>query len=232
MLPSESVRQALEARGLILRNRFGSVAIIKPIEIEGNSLPYYLTSHMEDLQGQGGIDSDCPMIEWSSREDQICLSHWAYVPGPGPGDFDSLFESEGKAIEFIVSYFFGDNLYFSSKATDQMHRRDSYNLEEVSDIINEVLRMSREKFGDREFSWERGTYYRLPVERFWMERAEPEFPEMIGETGFMGYTMMMLRRKVNTGRRLTAKDVSTVADIFRHLSLEMMKAEADPSKGE
>lgn len=233
MLPSDSMRKKLEAKGLVLRNRFGSVAIMKPMEITGNSLPDYQSSHMQDIHGQGGIASDCPMIEWSSRKERIRLSHWAYVPGPGPGDFEEEFDTEEDAVDFILSYFFGDNPFFQAKVVDQMHRRESYNLEEVAAITDEVLRLAKELFGDKEFTWDRGSYYRLPVDQFWIlepePEPEPEFPSLTGETGFMGYTLMMLRRKVHEGRRLTAKEVSTVADIFRHISLVMKQVEETES---
>jgi len=37
------------------------------------------------------------------------------VPGPGSGDFELAFTEEEKAMEYILSYYFGENSYFEAR---------------------------------------------------------------------------------------------------------------------
>jgi hypothetical protein len=49
------------------------------------------------------------------EDTHFLLRCWESVPGPFPGDFEKIFESEPELIDFIESYYFGQNEYFQIK---------------------------------------------------------------------------------------------------------------------
>ncbi|WP_299675773.1 hypothetical protein [uncultured Tenacibaculum sp.] len=126
MLSKNNIEK-LEAQGLHLTCNHKRCFIIKKPEILGNSIPNYSTIPAIILDNDGKtkseISSDCPalMLWFLKNQYQLVCSNW--VPGPGPGDFSLDFENEEAVVDFIESYYFGDNTYFKELLEYELNKR-------------------------------------------------------------------------------------------------------------
>ena len=71
------------------------------------------------------IISDCPtMVLWYEKK-QYQLVCWDWIPGTGPGDFELNFKDEDSVVDFIESYYFGENEYFKKRLEYVLNKNKS-----------------------------------------------------------------------------------------------------------
>ncbi|UOK42187.1 MULTISPECIES: hypothetical protein [Flavobacterium] len=109
----------LEELGIIVWESEKRCMLLKKTGIGGNNLPNYKSIPTVSLNEKGEtieeLTSDCPVMNLWYNEDRFLLSCWSWVPGPGPGDFEKEFTSQDELVEFIISYYFGNNEYFDAR---------------------------------------------------------------------------------------------------------------------
>ena len=88
-----------------------------------NSIPFVLVD--KNFKTQSEIFSDCPSMTLWLEVDSYRLICWDWTPGPGPGDFELNFKDENSAIEFVESYYFGENEYFEKRLEYEMNKNSS-----------------------------------------------------------------------------------------------------------
>ncbi len=105
------------------------IVIVKPLDVIGNTIPNYqytaISSLNEQLEVINEVVSDCPKMACCFGTEQITLSVWDWVPGPGPGDFELDFEDMKQVIPFIRSYFFENNLYFEQRKNHHLNENQN-----------------------------------------------------------------------------------------------------------
>lgn len=109
-LQSNSVRVFIYPDMLLLSKKPGT---------EGNVLPGYKSSPVvvtdEKMNVIENVYSDCPHVSVRLNNNNFIVSVWDWVPGPGPGDFETVFTKEDAAMEEVKSYFFGNNSNFKKR---------------------------------------------------------------------------------------------------------------------
>jgi len=100
---------------------------LKKIGIIGNSLPNYTSIPLVMMNKDGETESetisDCPTMMLWFEKNQYQLVCWEWVPGPGPGDFELNFKDENSVIDFIESYYFGENEYFKKRLEYELNKK-------------------------------------------------------------------------------------------------------------
>ena len=43
------------------------------------------------------------------------FTHWEFCPGPGPGDFEVVFQTIEEVVEDVLKYYFGQHEEFEKK---------------------------------------------------------------------------------------------------------------------
>lgn len=85
----------------------------------GNVLPGYKSSPVivadEKMNVLENVYSDCPHVSVRHEDNKYIVSVWDWVPGPGPGDFETAFTNEDAAMDEVKSYFFGNNQNFKKR---------------------------------------------------------------------------------------------------------------------
>ena len=123
---SQKNKNILIGKGLPLVGEEHDFILVKEIGIEGNQIPNYFSMSIlqfdKDLEIQNELISDCPIMDVKCSSESIILSCWEWIPGPGPGDFELAFTDEEKAMEFILSYYFGENSYFEARKSFEENR--------------------------------------------------------------------------------------------------------------
>jgi len=114
---SDEHKNRFEKAGVSIFENEHFLTFLKKMGTKGNKVPGYITSVISSVRGYNvesliEINSDCPLVRIEMFEDQFIVSVWNWVPGPGPGDFEKVFETEDEATNFAWSYFFGNNEYF------------------------------------------------------------------------------------------------------------------------
>jgi hypothetical protein len=167
-------KSKLESKGLCL---FGGASmhsarytVFKPKEVAGNSIrdwesiPIITGWDSRSRVTEEYISNSPPLTLWWHGKDpwEVSLNQW--VPGPGPGDFREEFESQEHAVEFILSYYFGENKYFREALNDINLRRNALRKEEMKRIFDAVLDSIEECFPQVEIDFETDLYKKVPIE--------------------------------------------------------------------
>jgi hypothetical protein len=109
----------LEKKGLSLFVSNNWCSFLKEIGKPGNSIPNWTSIPIVEINQDAKVTketvSDCPLMSLSYEEGIYRLRCWEWVPGPGPGDFELIFDNESAAFDFVESYYFGNNPYFQLK---------------------------------------------------------------------------------------------------------------------
>jgi hypothetical protein len=114
---SFQLTQQLLTKGLVIFGRDQSITIHKPAGVGGNNIPGWksipvITKISDDWDNTVEYRSDSPLLHLRFDQNRFFVHHHNWIPGPGPGDFSLDFETEQQAIDFIISYYFGENKYF------------------------------------------------------------------------------------------------------------------------
>jgi hypothetical protein len=117
---SETNKRKLQELGIGLHGNIETLLmLVKNVGATGNKLPNYIStsvrSYTDKLEIIEEFPTDCPVMGISFKDGEYHLSVWNWVPGPGPGDFEISFNHEEDAMNFILSYYFGDNPYFEER---------------------------------------------------------------------------------------------------------------------
>ncbi len=84
--------------------------IFKPNHVEGN----YIEGYEEKLFGSKGDELELittlnsPVSNLYSHGGKWFFMVWKYAPGPGPGDFDTEYDTVDDCLADIINYYFGD----------------------------------------------------------------------------------------------------------------------------
>ena len=127
---SKKSEETLIANGIIIRIRAdGIYDLCKKPNIQGNSIPNWTSYPLQLLDENENvieeIHSDCPKITIVYKNGIYRLLHWDWEPGPGPGDFDLEFKAESEAMEFIQTYYFGQNDFFDKRLEYELRKQSA-----------------------------------------------------------------------------------------------------------
>ncbi len=116
MILKDNYRKKLVEKGLTLLESSKRCIFVKKKGIAGNFIPNWegIPITKADENGED-INYDCPILTAWLIDDEYELICWEWTPGPGPGDFRIKYKDQESLIEFVESYFFGDNKYFEEK---------------------------------------------------------------------------------------------------------------------
>jgi len=117
-------KDRLEIKGLTVWDSDDRYLVSKKAGVGGNSIPGFREIPVVNVEtGEETYpNTDCPSIQMLINENEYTLVCWYWVPGPGPGDFEITFTSEDKAVEFLLSYYFGENKYFEARRLYEAER--------------------------------------------------------------------------------------------------------------
>lgn len=92
--------------------------ILKPAKAGGNALPGY-ESWFTNGTGEDEI-SDAPSVTvWFAKGAWAVEVH-EWVPGPGPGDFRHMFQTEEDVVQGVIFYFFGESPEFKEALDNRL----------------------------------------------------------------------------------------------------------------
>ncbi len=102
----------LRAAGLLVSEYFvpnhvmfpDGVIVCKPASVRGNCIPGYQASW-----GLDGTTVDAPDLKLHYNGAKWVVTSLDYVPGPGPGDFVTEWDTPEQAVADILSFFFVDS---------------------------------------------------------------------------------------------------------------------------
>lgn len=92
--------------------------IVKPAKAGGNVLP----GHESWFTNGAGEDemSDAPSVTvWFAEGTWFAEVH-EWVPGPGPGDFRHMFQTEEEVVRDVIFYFFDESPEFKEALDDRL----------------------------------------------------------------------------------------------------------------
>jgi hypothetical protein len=198
----------------------------------GNSIPYFKSIPIVKMNEQGEtveeIQSDCPMLTIWFEGDQFKLQCWDWVPGPGPGDFVLGFDDEETLMEFVDSYYFGDNEYFNQKERYALQSRDTINIKDIKSIFAKLMDKLEREFSQGEIEFgERGLFHKIPYDTWRIDKFQGENPTIEVNTGFLKNEIYQLRKKVDENQDFDFGDVNNVSDLLFELSL-LLKSKNNP----
>lgn len=120
---SQHIIDQLESKGLFLfrQDRFFRW-VAKPVGIPGNCIEGRIREpivEFEEVDGEFApkkeqFKTDAPALSILIEPNGFRVQVWNWVPGPGPGDFDTLVETEEEACALIINYFFEENEHFEA----------------------------------------------------------------------------------------------------------------------
>ena len=117
---SEAQEKRLREKGLYLsfyceghKGYPNGIRLFKPIEVQGNSCPGYESS-LVDFNDAGEmfdvVKTDAlPIVIGSTADDEWYVSNNQFCGGPGPGDFDNIFDTEIEAVDDVIKFYFGED---------------------------------------------------------------------------------------------------------------------------
>ncbi len=224
MIISETNQKILSEKGIVFVQR-ADLILYKEIGKAGNSIPNWKGRPLITLNKQfetiNEIYSDCPMLHLEKKADKYKLEHWSWVPGPGPGDFELEFDTESALIDFIDSYFFGENEYFEARKEYEHYSRDSINIAEVKSIFEACLDSLEKNFKQKEIDFFRRPFHKLPIEKFRSDSFLGEHPEIQVDLNFLTNEIRGLRKKIVKKQAYNAQDIRNVADLLMELSIQL-----------
>ncbi|MEO1628269.1 MAG: hypothetical protein AAFV25_24180, partial [Bacteroidota bacterium] len=177
---SKENQQYLEAKGLRFYPRSDeSYHLLKQIGAEGNSIPNFTSLPLTVLNEEGEtvkeVKSNCPGINLSRNDEGFRLMCWDWAPGPGPGDFDLRFDTEAATVDFLDSYYFGDNEYFEARKQYVLQSRNSINVKELELLFSKLLTTLKTEFSDEEIDFgKRSTFHKIPVDSWQIQEFQSE----------------------------------------------------------
>ncbi|MFK8010009.1 MAG: hypothetical protein AB8H03_26885 [Saprospiraceae bacterium] len=123
MLKEKNKNKLIEKGLLLLFDNEKRARILKN-NSQGNLIPNKIFGPIVEFDLNGNtvkeIFSNCPIMILRHEEESYRITCWSWVPGPGPGDFDLKFTNEDALIEFIESYYFGKNKYFTERLNHEL----------------------------------------------------------------------------------------------------------------
>ena len=129
---SQHTIDKLESKGLVL---FGKerdlIMVCKPITTIGNCIEWKITSPIVEFElndndlipKKNQFKTDAPVLGIFIEEKGFKVQVWQWVPGPGPGDFETFVTSEEEVYEHTINYFFEDNTYFEAYRNYEIKNR-------------------------------------------------------------------------------------------------------------
>lgn len=224
MLKKENVYK-LKSKGLIISgDGVNRMSIIKPKGIEGNFLPENNISKILISLEDEDLYSDCPIIQISKNENTFSAVCWDWTPGPGPGDFDLEFKTEEDLVKFLVNYYFEKNEYFEARKRYIIQSRNSLNITDLKNIFNKLLLQIEEKFDNSEITFpERGTFHKIPIEKWRITEFLEEKTTIETEIGFLNFEIQKLRKKIDDEIEFNQENFTFISDLINELSFTMKK---------
>ncbi|MDQ1097582.1 MULTISPECIES: hypothetical protein [Chryseobacterium] len=213
----------LKSKGLkISGNEKDRISVIKPKGLSGNYLPENSISKISIALEDEELYSDCPIIQIYKNENIFSAKCWDWVPGPGPGDFVIDFDSEDKLIQFLIHYYFENNVYFEARKRYVIQSRRSLNIVDLKNIFDQLLQQIENKFNKSEITFfNRGTFHKIPIEKWHITESEKDKMTVEAETGFLYFEIQKLRKKIDDKEEFDQEDFTYVSDLINELSFTM-----------
>lgn len=199
------------------------ITISKPDEVEGNTISLINTIYEED-----GPPEFSPMLELKKYDDKWVVEHWEYIPGPGPGDFTLYFDHEDDAIDFVYTYYFTDNEYFTAKALDIKGDRNGIDMDELGGILEKAMQHLKEHFSPNDFiGFETFLYNKIPVDNWKDLDIEFDPPKDVKvEMGGVLHDSRDLKELIMYDRSFESKDFERLSALFMEFA-NLTRSKAD-----
>lgn len=223
---SDHNSEKLTDKGLRIFGNKYRYSIIKPTGIEGNYIPKWeslpiITGYNEKSEVSEEYISDCPSLSlWFVKNNWSVILH-EWTPGPGPGDFNLEFENEDAAIDFILDYYFSDNIYFKEKKDYVSQNQNSIKLDELEFIFAEALKKIATCFKDTdEIDFKTFSYNKLPIEA-WSDRritTNSQYAMVKFDFGFLRNDVADLKKLIYKNRKFTTADLQKIGSVINELT--------------
>ncbi|MFC6267705.1 hypothetical protein [Frigoriflavimonas asaccharolytica] len=163
-----------------------------------------------------------PRLDLKRDGENYLLKKWDFTPGPGPGDFNLTFKNEVEVVDFIKSYFLGSNPYREKLKMYIDSKRKSYSIDDLESVFKNVIDSAFKKFAEKEIPiFDRGTYNKIPIEKWSIVHQEPENPTISTNWGYLNYELSDLRMKINNYEEFNSEDLQKVASLIMDLSINL-----------
>ncbi|CAA7386143.1 hypothetical protein [Chryseobacterium fistulae] len=215
----------LKAKGLVIYgNGENKLNILKPKGVPGNFLPEDKQSQIPIRWGNREFFTDSPVINIEKNEDIFSIICWDWTPGPGPGDFRIEVNSETEVVDFVINFYFEENIHFEAYKKDITQNRNSINVTDIKNIFEKLIQQLENKFSKSEINFsERGTFHKIPIDKWKVNELIEEKTHIEIEMGFIKLEVSMLRKKIDENKEFDQKDLTYIADLINELSFTMKK---------
>ena len=214
MIISNQNIEKLQKKGLELIFLEKEIRFIKKKNTKGNYIP--------EWRNDKNAQIECPAIDLTLKNNKFVAIHWDWAPGPGPGDFHLIFDNEYDAINFIDNYYYGNNEYFEARKSHEYLSRDTYNINEIEQIIKQLLLKLSHEFGSNEISFgERGSYHKIPMDEWRLNKHYEENHKVNATIGLLPFELTKLRKKLNENEKFNYEDVNNISNLLFELSIKL-----------
>jgi hypothetical protein len=223
---SNQGREILEKKGLTVRSFGNRGQIMKFGALAGNILPYggpKIVSVENGKEIHNQTEADSSIMNIFAEDGMFRAICWLWTPGPGPGDFDIMFNTEEEVISFILDYYFNpDNPYFVAISKYQIQNRDSISVNDVKAILDKFLQQLEDTFSDSEIAFaERGGYNKISPDDWRITSYQEERKMTETRWGFLNFEVTKLRKKVDEGTAFNFEDINNISSLMYELSLQI-----------
>lgn len=223
---SEYNTKKLTDRSLKIFGDSNRYTILKPIDVKGNHIPKWeslpiITEYNEKSEVSKEYVSDAPPLSLWFIKNSWRVIHHDWVPGPGPGDFNIEFKNEDDAIDFIITYYFSDNIYFKEKKDYVSQNRNSIRIDELEIIFEEALKKIKTCFENiDEIDFKTFSYNKLPIE-VWSDHkitTNSQYTMVKFDFGVLRNDVADLKELIYKNRNFTIEDLQKIGSVINELT--------------
>lgn len=110
---------ALLEKGVEIWTARHGLRFLKPLSVAGNSL-VSRRGYAKPVDTDGPLhfeqyETDNLFLDLERCAEGYRLWTWNWIPGPGPADFSVVLPSQQEVVDFVLSFYFGENEYFLAR---------------------------------------------------------------------------------------------------------------------